>query len=406
MSVAIEFHNVSKKFKLDKDRSRSFQELFVSALRRREKNDDSIFWALRDVSYRVEQGETMALIGSNGAGKSTSLKLISRIIQPTSGHVTINGRVTALLELGAGFHPELSGRDNIFLNAAVMGLTRKEIENRVDAIIDFAEMRDFIDVPVKNYSSGMYARLGFAVSVHLDPQILLVDEALSVGDQSFQQKCSEHLVKMRRKGVTIFLVSHSLETVDQVCARAIWMEHGRLKMDGKASKVTDAYRRHVLEESSAQHSVESWKADRLGSGEAFITEVEFLDGRGKPSKMFMTHEPMLVRMHYRANRRIEKPLIGMAFTQASSGIHITGPNNGFADYEIPFIEGEGIIDYSIGELPLLPGEYQITTAIYDWADTHQYDYWLDCARFTVVPGGTKERYGIIALEGTWSHQGR
>ncbi|MFN4295152.1 MAG: ABC transporter ATP-binding protein, partial [Thermoflexales bacterium] len=188
MSNAIEFHNVSKFFRIDRDRPRTFQELFIQLLRR-SRREANIFWALRDVSFTVERGSSVGLIGTNGAGKSTTLKLISRIIQPSSGTIAVRGRVTALLELGAGFHPELSGRDNIYLNGAVMGLTRKEIDDKFDRIVEFAELEDFVDVPLKDYSSGMQARLGFSTAIHLDPEIVLLDEVLSVGDQAFQQKC-------------------------------------------------------------------------------------------------------------------------------------------------------------------------------------------------------------------------
>ena len=211
----IEFQSVSKSFRMDRERPRAFQELFISLVRRKKKEqiDAGLFWALRDVSFSIEPGETVGLVGSNGAGKSTALKLISQIIQPNSGSVRVNGRVSALLELGAGFHPELNGRDNIFLNGTVMGMSRRTIEYKLDEIIEFADIGEFIDVPVKDYSSGMQARLGFAVAVHLDPQIVLVDEALSVGDQAFQQKCNERMLEMRRAGITMLYVSHSLESV-------------------------------------------------------------------------------------------------------------------------------------------------------------------------------------------------
>jgi ABC-type polysaccharide/polyol phosphate transport system ATPase subunit len=401
MTTAIEFSHVSKYFRLDREKPRAFQDLFISLAQRKKNRQAQEFWALKDVSFDVERGETVGLIGSNGSGKSTSLKLISRIISPTAGTIAVNGRVTALLELGAGFHPELSGRDNVYLNATVMGLSRKEVEYKIDAIIDFAELRDFIDVPVKNYSSGMYARLGFSVSVHLDPEVLLIDEVLSVGDQSFQQKCNERMLNLRKKGVTIFLVSHDLDSVWRLCSRAIWLDHGAVRMDDAAHRVTEGYYKYVLEQSTTHEQVEAWAENRLGSGEAHITDVEFLGEEMRPRRVFLTNEPLIVRMHYQADERIETPLIGLAFYHAGSGANLAGPNNTFADYRIPYIEGKGYVDYRLDRLPFLPGDYLVSTAIYDWDDTHRYDYWHQCARFTVVPGGTHERYGLVALEGRW-----
>ncbi len=403
MATAVEFSHVSKFFRLERDKPRAFQDLFISLAQRRKNRKAKEFWALRDVSFDVQRGETLGIIGSNGSGKSTTLKLISRIISPTAGTVRVNGRVTALLELGAGFHPELSGRDNIFMNGTVMGLSRKEIEYKVDSIIEFAELEDFIDVPVKNYSSGMYARLGFSVSVHLDPDILLIDEVLSVGDQSFQQKCNERMLNLRKKGVTILLVSHDIDAIWRLCSRAVWLDHGAMKLEGAASKVTDSYFKYVLEQSAKNEQNEAWAENRMGSGEAYITDVEFLGEEMLPRHVFLTNEALIIRIHYETRERVERPMFGLALHQASSGINLAGPNSRFGDCDIPAIDGKGYLDYHIRQLPLLPGDYVIDASIYDWQDTHRYDYWHQCARFTVVPGGTRERYGVMALEGEWQH---
>ena len=403
MATAVEFSHVSKFFRLERDKPRAFQDLFISLAQRRKNRKAKEFWALRDVSFGVQKGETLGIIGSNGSGKSTTLKLISRIISPTAGTVRVNGRVTALLELGAGFHPELSGRDNIFMNGTLMGLSRKEIEYKIDSIIEFAELEDFIDVPVKNYSSGMYARLGFSVSVHLDPDILLIDEVLSVGDQSFQQKCNERMLNLRKKGVTILLVSHDIDAIWRLCSRAVWLDHGAMKLEGAASKVTDSYFKYVLEQSAKNEQNEAWAENRMGSGEAYITDVEFLGEEMLPRHVFLTNEALIIRIHYETRERVERPMFGLALHQASSGINLAGPNSRFGDCDIPAIDGKGYLDYHIRQLPLLPGDYVIDASIYDWQDTHRYDYWHQCARFTVVPGGTRERYGVMALEGEWQH---
>lgn len=413
MSTAIEFSNVSKVFRLQRDRPRSFQEAFVRALRRNGSNHKAEeFWALRDVSFHIEAGDHVGLIGRNGAGKSTTLKLISRIIQPTLGRITVNGRVTALLELGAGFHPDLSGRDNISLNGAVMGLTRREIARKMDEIIEFAEIEDFIDVPVKDYSSGMYLRLAFSAAAHLDPEILLLDEVFAVGDHGFQQKSQERIQQLRKRGITILFVSHSMEAVLQTCRRAIWLERGRVRAFGDVSAVSAAYYEDTLvkmaEKQAArtvpapdQHLEDAQK--RLGSGEARIERVEFIDADGRPTRFTHTNARLTVRLHYTVRERVEKPLIGIAFYRADQRIRIAGPNNTMQPYKIPFIEGTGYVDYTIDRLPFLPGDYLLDAAIYDWDDTHRYDYWNECARFTVLPGGTRERYGMIALEGEWHH---
>ncbi len=404
MSTAIEFSHVSKFFRLERDKPRAFQDLFISLAQRRLNRKAQEFWALKDVSFDVQKGETVGLIGSNGSGKSTALKLITRIISPNAGTVSTHGRVTALLELGAGFHPELSGRDNIYLNGAILGLSRKEVDKKIDTIIDFSELNDFVDVQVKNYSSGMYARLGFSVSVHLDPEILLLDEVLSVGDQSFQQKCNERMMKLRKKGITILFVSHDLDAVWRLCSKTVWLDQGKVVMDGPTPKVIDAYLKNVLEQDTKQDRVESWAENRYGSGEAYVTDVEFLGDEMLPRHVFMTNESLIVRMHYQAKKLVQNPVFGLAFIHTSSGAHLAGPNNRLAQTPIPYIEGKGYVDYRIEKLPFLPGDYTITTSIYDWADTYKYDYWDQCTKFTVVPGGTNERYGLLALSGSWSQE--
>lgn len=398
----IEFQSVSKSFRMDRERPRAFQELFISLVRRKKtkQETDGIFWALRDVSFSIEPGETVGLVGSNGAGKSTALKLISQIIQPNAGSVRVNGRVSALLELGAGFHPELSGRDNIFLNGTVMGMSRRTIEYRLDEIIEFADIGEFIDVPVKDYSSGMQARLGFAVAVHLDPQIVLVDEALSVGDQAFQQKCNERMLEMRRAGITMLYVSHSLESVEQVCRRAIWLDHGQVRMDDAAFKVAGAYYKYGLERRKRNEAKP--ETARPGSGEARVTRVELLDAENNAMNSITTNAAVTVRIHYLAEHPVPMPAVGLSIVNPTRGVHVAGPNNTMADFRIDELRGAGYVDYCIAALPLLAGEYRIDAAIYDWNTVHCIDYLEGALSFGVYPGGSNERHGVIALNGTWS----
>jgi lipopolysaccharide transport system ATP-binding protein len=235
------FQNVSKRFVMSHDRAHSFQELMLRLFHRGEGSSKETLWALRDVSFEIRPGEAVAIIGRNGSGKSTCLKLMTRILTPTEGRVEAQGRVAGLLELGAGFHPELTGRDNIYLNGALMGLGRREIARRFDEIVAFAELERFVDAQIKFYSSGMTMRLGFSIAVCVSPDILLIDEVLAVGDQSFQEKCLRRIDEVQKSGVTIVFVSHALETVRALCDRAIWFDRGELQEDGPCDAVVDSY---------------------------------------------------------------------------------------------------------------------------------------------------------------------
>jgi ABC-type polysaccharide/polyol phosphate transport system ATPase subunit len=239
--TVIRFDHVTKQFTLHKERSRSFQELFVGLVHLRRGRTKERYLALRDVSFEVQAGEMLGIIGPNGAGKSTILKLISRIIEPTAGEIEIDGRVGALLELGSGFHPDLTGRENVYLNGSILGFSHKKMDRILDDIVDFSEMSPFIDVPVKHYSSGMYMRLGFSIAIHVEPNILLVDEVLAVGDQAFQHRCLDRINKMRRQGITIILVTHSLDTVRDMCDRAIWLDDGEILAKGDVGRVLELY---------------------------------------------------------------------------------------------------------------------------------------------------------------------
>ena len=234
--TVIKFEHVSKEFKLSKLRVRSLQEIFVNIFRP-EVRGRHFFRALDDVSFSIKQGETVALLGPNGSGKSTILKLVSRIIDPTKGKITISGRLSALLELGAGFHPDLTGRENIYLNGSILGLDRKTMNKKLDDIIAFADIGEFIDVPTRGYSSGMQVRLGFSVAVHVEPEIILVDEVLAVGDYSFQLKCLDRIRQMQRDGVTILFVSHNFEDVKKLCSQAIWLDQGKLQAQGDVGHI-------------------------------------------------------------------------------------------------------------------------------------------------------------------------
>jgi len=398
MSRVIHFDRVFKKFILHHERSRSFQELIINLFRRRNGSREE-FWALQDISFTVEQGEMVGIIGPNGAGKSTVLKLIARIIEPTSGQIKVKGRVGALLELGTGFHHDLTGRENIYLNGSILGLSRAEVRRKLDQIVGFAELERFIDVPVKHYSSGMYVRLGFSVAVHTDPQVLLVDEVLAVGDVGFQRKCLERIDQVRREGVTILFVSHSIETVRTICPRALWLDQGQLVADGSAEAVVARYEAHTWATEEGTLKPGAGSERRWGSSDVRIVQVRLLDSAGQEKQLFGVGEPLTVEMHYRAERRVDRPVFGLAIHR-SDGIHVTGPNTQLGGCEIPWIMGEGRIRYTVPALPLLEGLYYVSISSHDWEDTNMYDYHDRLYPFRVLPS-EGERYGVVTLEGKW-----
>ncbi len=240
MSAAVVLDKVSKRFILHHQKPRSFQEALVNLFHRRNGTKEE-FWALRDVSFEVLEGESLGIIGRNGSGKSTILKLITRILEPTAGRISVSGRVSALIELGAGFHPDLTGRENIYLNGSILGLSRKEMNRKFDEIVAFSELERFLDTPVRHYSSGMYARLGFSVAINVDPDILIIDEVLAVGDEAFQRKCLDKIEGFRRQGRTVILVTHDLSAVSRLCDRAIWLAEGRIVGEDAPSSVIPAY---------------------------------------------------------------------------------------------------------------------------------------------------------------------
>ena len=403
MDAQIQLDHVSKQFTLQRERPRSFLELVTSGWKRRPQER---IWALRDVSFSVRRGETVGIIGDNGAGKSTLLRLVTGVITPSSGRIYVHGHVAALLELGAGFHPDLTGRENVFLNGSMLGISRREMQRKFDNIVAFAELAEFIDVPVKHYSSGMYMRLAFSVAIHVDPEILLVDEILAVGDQHFQAKCLRRIRDLKSQGITILFVSHSLDTVANLCSHAVWVEHGRVQLDGYVDQVLDAYRESIAthEQPTAGQRV-AQPVDvpgvRWGSGGVEITSVEFLDSDGQLCHVFATGERLVVRMRHRAHQRISHPRTGLAIYHADTGVQLSGPNNVFAGYDIPYIEGEGYVDYIMPTLPFLPGDYLVSAAIYDHAGNHAYDHWHKCSRFTVRPGGVAEQYGLVYIPAQW-----
>lgn len=410
--MIIRFDKVSKRYHLHRNRPRSFRDAFVLGLMRREREASDTLWALRDVSFEVRPGESVALIGPNGAGKSTALKLISRVIWPTTGQVRVAGRVAALLELGTGFHPELSGRDNVYLAGALAGMDRAEIARKYEAVVDFAEIASFMDVPVKHYSSGMFARLAFAVAVHLDPEVLVVDEVLAVGDHSFQRKCLDRIAEIQAQGVTICLVSHAPEVVRSLCGRALWFDQGRLVADGSSDAVVLQYLTHATQ-------LEAGRLARLtddtqggaaegattgGRASLRIASVQLHDESGQPQLIFQTGDRLVIDIEYQADAPVEGPVFGIAIHR-HDGVHVTGPNTAFAGLNLQTLTSTGVVRYELPALPLLDGLYHLTVAIVNHDNSVILDYHDKRYPFRVLnpPDWPGERYGLVHFAGHWQH---
>jgi len=393
----LDVRGVSKRFRLYHERNQSLK----STIMRRSRGRYEEFWALRDVSFAVGSGTTMGLIGENGSGKSTMLKCLARILRPEEGSIAIDGKVSALLELGAGFHPELSGRENVYLNGSILGLSKKAIDQRFDDIVGFAGLERFIDNPVKNYSSGMYVRLGFSVAINVDPDVLLVDEVLAVGDEQFQRKCLERVSELRAAGKTIVVVTHSLNTVRTLCDEAVWLDHGEVRAAGKAGDVADAYLGNV----HLDRAVETGGGDqgaRWGEGGVRLTEIELIDARGHPTEQVRTGDAVTLRIRYRADRPVPRPVFGVA-VYTLEGIQVTGPNTHEAEVWVDRIEGEGTVELAVDRLLLLPGTYDVTVACTDAEIAHTFDHRHRAFRFDVKPGTPHETMGgIVSLDGRWT----
>jgi len=385
---------VSKRYTLYRRRAGGLKDRLIQRARGESLEREDL-WALRDVSLEIAHGETLGVIGPNGGGKSTLLQIIAGILQPDTGSAHVRGRVTSLLELGAGFSPDLSGRDNIYLNASLHGMSRADVAPRFDAIVSFAELERFIDMPVRNYSSGMYMRLGFAVAVNLDPEIVLVDEAFAVGDESFQRKCLRKLKEFQDRGLTIVVVSHDLLLVERMTTRACLIWEGRLAAAGQPTEVVGRYHQLAAEHGGAAGEV------RWGNREIVIDRVRTCDDEGRPTAVFRTGEPMSVAMRYTAARRVEAPVFGLGVWH-ESGTHLTGPNTRMNAYPIAAVEGEGSIGFRVPSLPLLPGRYYLSVSAYDQDLSTPFDHRERVVSFTVVEGGTGERFGYFTLGGVWS----
>jgi ABC-type polysaccharide/polyol phosphate transport system ATPase subunit len=362
--------------------------------------------ALDGIDLEIDRGEAVALIGPNGSGKSTLLKLAGRILQPTEGTVEVEGRVTALIELGAGFHPEITGRENVLFNGMLLGLDRREIEARLPEILDFAEIGDFIDQPVKTYSSGMYVRLGFAVAVAVEPDVLLIDEVLSVGDESFTRRCLDRLARMRQAGVTMVLVSHDLGLVETFADRAVYLKAGRLRSQGPVGAVIARYRGDVAgaPDQPAEDLESSPRVDgrsrRWGSNEVEIVSLELATGAGA-TRLVPTGTPCHLRIGYRAQSEVDDFVVGVAWHRPD-GTLVTGHNTELDGLRPRVLDGGGEIRCTYDSLDLAPGDYLVDVAVHA-RDGKAYDYWCDALRIRVT--SEVEWPGVWAPSHHWEWDG-
>ena len=406
MTPAIELTNVTKVYR--RYSGRQFATLKSAFLQRsllRDLRPSETFPALTDVSFAVPKGATYGVIGRNGSGKSSALKLVAGITKPTTGVVRVEGRISALIELGAGFHPEISGRENVFINGIMLGLSKREIQRRFDDIVDFAELREFIDAPVKTYSSGMYMRLGFAVAIHVDPDVLLVDEVLAVGDEGFTHKCLDKFAEFRRRGKTILLVTHSLNLVERFCDEALWLDEGRVQTHGDPKRVVGAYLTAVEQSeeellvATTAKAVEQAGRDgpdgqnasepvahpadpttnmfqategRWGSREVEITDVALIDQSGQATHVFHSGDPLAIRLRIRAHQPTADCVFGVGLFNAE-GVCCYGTNTYLEEMQPASISGDAEATFAVDTLELVEGTYKVDVAVHK-RDGYPYDY--------------------------------
>lgn len=363
MTRCIQVQSLSKSYRIGSiqhDLSLREQiEQFVKSPFRGGNEEDNTIWALRDVSFEADQGEVIGIIGRNGAGKSTLLKVLSKITYPTSGNVLVNGRIASLLEVGTGFHDELTGRENVYLNGSILGMKKREVERQFDAIVEFSGVEQFIDTPIKRYSSGMRLRLGFAVAAHLDPDVLVVDEVLAVGDASFQKKCISAMEGLQKGGRTVLFVSHNLAAVENLCSRGIWIDGGKIRMDSGVKDVLTAYMSSFVGERDAGTDF-TQSEGRLGSGEIRYTRLEYLTPEGAPQAIIRSGDKFTMRFHFQAHKAIRGPSFGFRM-YSDMGTLITESGHWMHGLTITKVDpGNGYVDVNIESLNLIPGRYSLS----------------------------------------------
>ncbi|HEX8252991.1 MAG TPA: ABC transporter ATP-binding protein [Thermoanaerobaculia bacterium] len=415
----IALENVSKSYRLWGRRSQ-FATLKSALLKRDLKlAPDASVSALRNVSFAVDRGEAFGIIGRNGSGKSTLLKLISGILKPSTGRVTVNGRIAALIELGAGFHPEITGRENIYINGIMLGLSRREIDQRFDKIVEFSGIADFLDQPVKTYSSGMYVRLGFAVAVHVDPDVLLIDEVLSVGDEEFSARCVAKIQEMKYRGVTLLFVTHQLDQVRNLCDRALWLDKGEVEAIGDPARVVDAYLQEVSgvtssplpkaetaeEPSDTASSPPQAKSDmdeeRWGSGEVVIKRVSLTDHQGRDLVALGAGTPVIIDADIEVRVPQDDFVFGIGIYHAD-GTCVYGTNTDVEGYAPERLDAKGRVRFVVPSLDLVAGTYRIDVAVHT-RNGRAFDYRRNVIR--IVVGSRVHDIGIYRPQHEWRFEG-
>jgi ABC-type polysaccharide/polyol phosphate transport system ATPase subunit len=420
---AIALEHVSKTYHLWGKRSQ-FATLKSALLRQKLKpSPEASVQALRDVSFNIHRGEAFGIVGRNGSGKSTLLKLISGILKPTTGRIAVTGRIAALIELGAGFHPEITGRENIYINGIMLGLSRREIESRFDRIVDFSGIRDFIDQPVKTYSSGMYVRLGFAVAVHVDPDILLIDEVLSVGDEEFSAKCTAKIQEMKYRGVTLVFVTHQLEQVKNLCDRAVWLEKGEIAAAGDPMRVVDAYLQQVAsgekvavgakveavdeeplvdeELHEQKHSTDVLEEERWGSGEIVLKRIALTDPDGNDLVALGPATPVTIDIDVEVRSSQEDFVFGIGIYHAD-GTCVYGTNTDLEGFSPQKLDANARVRFVMPSLDLVAGTYRLDVAVHT-RNGRAFDYRRGAMRFVV--GSRVHDVGVYRPEHEWKFDG-
>lgn len=420
MESVISVEHVSKKFKLYYDRPLTLKERLL----RGGKGDYKEFYALKDVSFDIKKGSTVGLIGQNGSGKSTMLKIINRTMFPDEGKVKIKGKVASLIELGAGFHPELSGRENIYTNATIFGITKEEIEKRIPNIIKFSELEEFIDNPIRTYSSGMYARLAFAVAIHVDADILLVDEILGVGDMNFQAKCANKIYEMRKKGTTILVVTHDMGTIDRLCDYGIWLDHGIKLDEGQPRYIQNRYQEFMAGEQEQRKRLENGEnlqknesdandeiilknkieiqditefGDHFGTGDVIITGVKVLDEKGIDKRSFQSGDSVRLSVSYKAQVPLDGLRVNVGLEiHSKDGTYIYGTNSARDGSDPLEIKENGVLEVLFQNLNLLEGEYTIGVAFANQEETVSYDHYNELVELKIF--SEKRDIGLMRVK--------
>ncbi|MDE5556641.1 MAG: ABC transporter ATP-binding protein [Ruminococcus sp.] len=424
--IVIDVKNITKKFRIYFDKGSQLKEKLLFRKRTRYEERE----VLKGISFQVRRGEAIGLIGHNGCGKSTTLKLLTKIMYADSGEIVMKGRVSSLIELGAGFHPDMSGRENIYTNASIFGLTKKEVDARFNKIVEFSELKDFIDNPVRTYSSGMYMRLAFSVAINVDADILLIDEILAVGDTNFQTKCFNRLRELKSHGMTIIIVTHDLSTIEKFCDRAIWLNDGIIVREGRSDEVVDAYF-SFMNDKKIEHEIKTEKetenipeqasepkppeeiieipketpennngidysANRFGLKYVEIKKAEMLNHENKDVRIFRTGENLKIKIHYHINKKLDEYVFGFGF-YTLEGKCLYGNNTQLDRIKLNPTNSDGIISVEIENLPLLAGQYILNVAVVD-ADGTPMDFYRNYCEFEVISDDRSTGYFSISHE--------